>query len=651
MAFDKMNKKIAWAICFFGIQHAAVLATPVNPHRVHSYRGKTPDSENSRLQLTHASEDSTNNTAQLSNLNTWWHNTGEINTQTPVQNGNVRQSHMYNIKVATSDDSSNFYDSFVYETLPRNGNGKICDPTDAGSFCDTDDQISIEADIGVDMAWTQYVTSTDTIVQVTRSDGGSVDASNVIIRPTTTPVKLSSSGDTLLIQVPYNANGYRFSVEFNDNLWTYRNAGGGIDSHYVQNKNPNGAYYVSSYTDDMPIVGVEPLNALLVFVSPFNPSLVPDQNSSDTYVVPEGQVTGLDSITQSTVYFAPGVYWCTGTAHALLSSSVTWVYLAPGAYVKGAIEWQTSELELKATGFGVLSGEQYVYQANTADGYKNEKSDDTSLKMWRGEVSNGATWTLSGPTMNAPPFNSMDLYADDLNTLSVQAWDYKQVGAFFGQTDGTEIYPGSHIHDNFYHVGDDGIKTYYSNVLVERVAVWKTNNAPITQFGWYPRSNSNITVDSVDVIHTRYISQSADYPRALVGSAANYENADSTQTADTSKNLNGFSITNWRCEGICPALLGINPLQNIDNMLFSNIQIEELAPDTTQLDMSSFAVFTDGSGNAVALGDNSDSNLGLIIEDYSVGGVKVSFDANNWDSFSLGRLNIDGHWENRWTVR
>jgi pheromone shutdown protein TraB len=45
-----------------------------------------------------------NTTASLSTLKTWWHATGEINTKTPVQNGNVRQSHMYSIQVATAKD-------------------------------------------------------------------------------------------------------------------------------------------------------------------------------------------------------------------------------------------------------------------------------------------------------------------------------------------------------------------------------------------------------------------------------------------------------------------------------------------------------------------------------------------------------------------
>ncbi|KAM0469472.1 hypothetical protein ACHAPX_010493 [Trichoderma viride] len=335
---------------------------------------------------------STNSTSNTTELLTWWHNTGEINTQTPVQDSNVRQSHLFNIQVATSP-ASTFYNSFVYESIPRNGNGQICIPGDLSSYCNIDDQITIEPSIGVTMSWSQYVTSEDSVIRVSRTDSGSTAPDNVVIRPTTLGFNLESDGDSLLITVPYSSNGYRFSVEFKDNLWTYRNAGPGINSHYVQDKNPSGPNYVSSYTDDMPIDGVEPLNALLIFVSPPpNANDIPSP-SADIYYVPQGLVTNLDQISNNIVYFSPGVYWLTGTAHALLSQSVSWVYVAPGAYVKGAFEYQSQSLDLRATGFGVVSGEQYVYQANTADNYKNEKSDDNCLKMWRGESASGELYS------------------------------------------------------------------------------------------------------------------------------------------------------------------------------------------------------------------------------------------------------------------
>ncbi|KAF5009132.1 hypothetical protein FDECE_4622 [Fusarium decemcellulare] len=596
---------------------------------------------------------SANSTADSDALKTWWHATGEINTKTAVRPENVRQSHLYNVQVAASSASSKFYDSFVYESIPRNGNGPLCKPGTTDTSC-SDDQITIEPDIGVDMAWTQYLASEETIVRITRTDGGSVDTSNVKIRPTNLKFNIMNDGDAVLITVPFSQDGHRFSVEFQDNLWEYRANKATSATDYVQNKNPNGKSYVEKYDDDNnPVVGVEPLNALLVFMSPFPDAKYLPDLTADTYKVSEGLVTGLDKVTEKTLYFPPGVYWFTGSAHAILSQSITWVYIAPGAYVKGAIQYNSHDLDLRATGFGVLSGEQYVYQANTAKNYENDKSDGTSLKMWRGESARGTKWTIHGLTTNAPPFNSMDFYGEDLSSFSVDASDYKQVGAFFGQTDGIQMYPGSHVRNVFYHVGDDGIKTYYSDVLCEKMTVWKTNNAPIVQFGWYGRNVDNVTVDSVDVIHTRYFRQETIWPRALVASAASYEDQESTSTADVTKSYSNYHITNWRCEGICPALVGINPMENIDNFLFKNVWVEKLGPLSTQIGRSRFSVFTDAKhdNKIVALGDNSEDNLGLIIEDFYVGDEKISFEANNWQMNDLGQLNIDGHWQGRWTVR
>ena len=90
------------------------------------------------------------------------------------------------------------------------------------------------------------------------------------------------------------------------------------------------------------------------------------------------------STTKQVLYFRAGVYSMGPTYSATLRGSLRWVHLAPGAYVKGAFTfWSSSgggsassnsnssskgsstataasSTEYKLTGFGVLSGEQYV---------------------------------------------------------------------------------------------------------------------------------------------------------------------------------------------------------------------------------------------------------------------------------------------------
>ena len=61
----------------------------------------------------------------------------------------------------------NFSDSFVYESIPRNGNGKIMAPGDdpnSNTF-KGDDGISIEPSQNVSMAWTQFQHAVDVEVQ------------------------------------------------------------------------------------------------------------------------------------------------------------------------------------------------------------------------------------------------------------------------------------------------------------------------------------------------------------------------------------------------------------------------------------------------------------------------------------------------------
>lgn len=571
-----------------------------------------------------------NNTASTSYLQTWWHNTGEINYKSAVQPGNVRQSHLYSVQVAAvSGANASYFDSFVYETIPRNGNGNILDPNDPSSTTTNDDGITIEADINMTMAWTQFLYQSDVVVKVHRLDGFQANASSAVsVRPSTLNYSIVASGGDIYITIPYNVEGTRFSVEFDDNLYEFHDSCATSECGFVQNEDPNGYSYVESFTSDNPVMGTEPRDSLLIFASPFaSAEMVPDSNATTSLLVEPGLVTGLDQTDASTVVFAAGEYYFTGTAHAKLSSSVNWVYFAPGAYVKGAVEFSSASPQLKATGYGVLSGEQYVYQANPSEGYTNVASNSNSLRMWRGRSVDGVnqTFFLNGVTVNSPPFNSMD-FDGDMQTLSVQAWDYKQVGAFFGQTDGIEMYPGSFVRDVFYHSNDDTIKTYYSNVNVQRVVVWKGTTAPVIQFGWASRDLSNITVNDVSLIHSRWNSNGSN--PGLIGSDQLYTASDlsSTNTADTSNTIQDVTFSNLRAEGVTGNLFRIRPLSNLANINIQNVYLETPVVASSGIPYSYLPQFTDSNGTPVSV-------TNLSITEFYVGDTRV-------DTASSGMLNI-----------
>lgn len=497
------------------------------------------------------------------------------------------------------------------------------------------DAITIEADIWITMAWTQFLYSTDAWVKISRQNNHSSKASNVVIRPSTLDFEVKDDAEgNVYVLVPYRSQGYRFSVEFQDNLYSYHDSCDSTICDFVQDWHPDGPDYVPEFTDDMPVMAVEPHDALLIFASPMpSADLVPDPNSPDTYVVPPGRVPDLSNIDNKNVYFAPGTYWMTATDHTVLSESVDWVYLAPGAFVKGAIEFTTNASTLKATGHGVLSGEQYVYQANTADDYQNVMSNADSLRMWSGYSTPGKqqTFILTGVTTNAPPFNSID-FTGDLETISIDQSDYKQVGAFFGQTDGTTLHTGSSVRDTFYHSGDDTIKTYGSDITVRDVVVWKGKTAPVIQFGWRSRDLCNITVDGVDVIHMRY-SSNASHPSIIGANQVYGYSEDDTSTADLDNTVRDIFFGNIRAEGIGGNLMRIVPLAHYENITIENVSLEAFSERSNSIYRSEFPLWEDEDGDVVSV-------TGFTVRNFTVGGEAILPVLGNVGPFELGGLNI-----------
>lgn len=575
----------------------------------------------------------TNSTTCDDKLCTWWHENGEINTATMVQPGNVRQSHQYLVQVG-KPGTNQFFNSFVYESIPRNGRGRIYSPWDSATQdtypAGTDDGISVEIGAGINMAWSQFEYATDVDVKISRRDGTNLGpTSGVVIRPSTVPYTLTSASDgSILIHVPYDKNGRRFSVEFDNDLYTYLS---------------DGTQYVTSGGS---VAGKEPRNALLIFASPFLPaSLVPSMTDSNTKVMTPGPINEGDWGSSRVLYFPPGVYWMNSNAkgdkprigenHIRLDSNTHWIYLAPGAFVKGAIEYNTKADDFYATGHGVLSGEHYVYQANPKQYYQGLKSDQDSLRMWYHPSSSGyQKWHCAGPTISSPPFNTMDFrQAPDSSAFpSTEIYDYKQVGAFFFQTDGPAIYSGSNVHDVFYHVNDDAVKTYYSHVKISRATVWKAHNDPIIQMGWDVRDVNDVNIDTLNIIHTRYIKSEMGVPSAIIGASPAYS---AGVNPDTSRSIS-MTITNLVCEGSCPGLFRLTPLESYRNFVVQNVAF----PDGLRTDSV-------GVGQSI-IEPLKGAQMQLKIKNWTVGAEKVTM--QNFQSGSLGQMDIDASYWGQWSI-
>ncbi|EWG54467.1 hypothetical protein FVEG_12681 [Fusarium verticillioides 7600] len=446
-----------------------------------------------------------------SDITTWWHENSVINTNTSVAADEVRRSRRYNVSVSLAGEDD-FRDSLVYETIPRNGNEKMFDPAQPGKEYDLldGDGITIEADEGINMAWTQFIYRKDVDVRIVTTDGSSIGpVSNVVIRPVDLGFTVKSTKDnTVLIRVPFQNSGARFSVEFKNDLFTYRS---------------NGTDYVN---DGGVIVSEEPSNSLIIFASPpLSQDLIPSKTSSNVQVIRPGKMTQDTFGSKPTMVFESGIHWLEkdgslGKDHIKFHPDTHYVYFEPGAYVKAALEYTTTHHTFHTVGYGVLSGENYVYMANTVKNYTAVKDDRYSLRMfWHQSVTNNQTWHCIGPTLASPPFNTMDLYPknstphEEDNKVSAHIRDYKQVGAYYFQTDGTQMYRGS-VRDVFWHVNDDAIKLYHSGVQLHGLTIWKARNNAIIQMGWKPRNVSDVSVRKLRIIHNRWIKPDA-YVRRL----------------------------------------------------------------------------------------------------------------------------------------
>ncbi|CAF1398162.1 unnamed protein product [Didymodactylos carnosus] len=336
--------------------------------------------------------------------------------------------------------------------------------------------------------------------------------------------------------------------------------------------------------------------------------------------------------------------------HAYFPANVRWVYLAPGSYVKGAFQFQSTD-NIKVTGFGVLSGEKYVYEADINNNYHHSIGDQcwaTCVKMLRFSSDHGKEQHLhlQGVTISEPPYHSFVVYGDE-QTFHMTVSSYHQVGSWYWQTDGLEIYRRSTLGNTFFHSNDDVLKIYHSDVKVRNIVVWKNENGPVIQWGWAPRTINKVSIDTVDVIHNRIWWSDIKHNTCIINSATYYADTESTNTADPNQMIDGLVISNIRSEGMSPCAMRIYALSNTQSITIKNLFIEKWNDLDKSSQMSIFKAYSDKNGNKVKIGNQSTDKKGLAIENYTVANIKVARVSNNWQDFSIGRLHFDAYlWDN-----
>lgn len=585
-------------------------------------------------------------TARSDTLTTWGHDNA-VATSDPVEGDQVRQSPFYDASVATASDPETAHSSFVYMSVPRSGNDKIGYTEEDGA------EFTSAADFT--MSWSSFEYAEDVWVDVTLKTGQTItSAEQVTIRPTDLQLdKHLVNGSTIRVRVPYTPDGYRFSVEFDPQLITAYNDMSGASGALTTTANGNRAIHT------------EPQNSVLIFANPTlsaaeEDRYVPTADDGSIYYAQPGLVNNLNDVTDDIIYFAPGTYYMGSDYHAVLSENVKWVYLAPGAYVKGAFRFfHDTQSHYKVTGLGVLSGEQYVYEADTANGYRHNVGDNchvTCVKMMQFQASGEEqALDLQGVTINEPPYHSFVVYARGDTTAAVDNFrmdvrNYKQVGSWYWQTDGIELYSDSQMKNTFFHANDDVLKIYHSDIVIENTVIWKNENGPVIQWGWTPRDINGVSVTNTDIIHNRMFWKDVKYNTCVFNSSSHWEDMNATDRADPATTVQNMTFTDTRVEGAVNCGVRIFALSNTEN-----INIDGFAIDAwNELDVSSQASllkrYTDPAGNKVSIGNEISNGQGILLHNYTVGGTAILKAGDNWASDELGRLDFDGDTWDSWNA-
>ena len=377
---------------------------------------------------------------------------------------------------------------------------------------------------------------------------------------------------------------------------------------------------------------------------------IPNPIDNQIYYVSEGEVNNLNPIESNVIFFKPGIYYMPWNYHALLSNNVTWIYFSPGAYVKGAFQFQSSNNLLKVTGFGIISGEKYVYEADVNNSYHHTKNSEcwsTCVKALRFNSTNDEQMLdLHGITISEPSYHTFVVYGNE-QTFHMNVQFYHQVGSWYWQTDGLEIYPQIIVQNSFFHSNDDVLKIYHSHVQINNIIIWKNENGPMIQWGWSPRSIQNVTIDQIDIIHNRIWWSDIKYNTCVLNSATYYADMEATDTADPNQWIVNLTISNVRSEGMNPCAMRIYSLSSFQLIRIENLWIEQWNQLDRTSQISLFKAFTDKNRNQVHIGNQSKDKNGLAIVNYTVGTTKVSRLNDNWQDFKIGRLDFDGNlWDN-----
>ena len=531
--------------------------------------------------------------ANLPELRTWWFK-DHLDVNKPTPNDAVRRSTKYNFHVGLVSGTE-MYESFNYMSLPRDAKPR---PDYMGNDGKPfNDGAEYASDLGLTMTWTQFEYTEDVWVYVSVADdyAPTVPLLKVDLKPR--DVVRSNSvvweavkdmQNTIRIKIPFvpNGGGMKISVEFQGGLVDVRD-------------------------DDKNLVHRLPQHGCLIFASPRittrdkikNVNVLADVNSEDTCVVEPVDVSSSSiNVTQfaekncHTLYFKPGVHYLPFNKVLTIEGEIHHVYIDSAAFVKAAIVFsgESNRCWTGITGYGVVSQELQWYEADPATGYhpthEHNACWDRCIKSINinntKEICNMQSHDIIiyGVTLKEPAYHSMELYGHT-EAFSSYISNYKQIGSWYDQTDGPQVASTDQknrgvFENSFLHTNDDAIKAYYSNTKFDNIIVWKGQNGPAIQFGWYARILDSVRISNIHVVHNM---MTWNIPNTCVIASMGALNADSCANSEESRIAN-LVIENVSSEGLNRCAFHLYALSQwpSDSIHINNLHIDEWNESTQE---------------------------------------------------------------------
>ena len=308
-------------------------------------------------------------------------------------------------------------------------------------------------------------------VRVKRLDQPFIDLSKISLKPERYNLEIRKVDDRT-IEFDLYQSGKKIWVDFGDARFTHEGW-----EHYVR-------------------------QPLMIFADPLEkPQMVVEPDQPNTRVIEPGH--GIpQEIQEEFIYFSPGVHdigvW-------VIPKHIRKIYIPGGGLVKGSLVWlggknHPQQFGVQILGRGILSGMGFRWRENKNTGSFEEDSHRCHaecvkmLEFFAGHnLVEGITIADQSYHM---VFNVASAPTDYIN--------FKQIGAWYTETDGIELYQGGNIVDSFMQNYDDGLKIYHSNSRVENLVFWKFGNGGLIQMGWATRQIENVLVRNIDSLQTEW---------------------------------------------------------------------------------------------------------------------------------------------------